>query len=175
MCRSVHMLAFQQALQTVGPLGQMQPSDCSGCTQVWVEEFKPCHQECFSLIPPHAKDDDTHSQKFNPCGFFKARICHNHPSHGVQNWTLIKGHTLVFGSGEVSFDPRAGMSKWPKQHQTQRLLCMQWSHAFDEKKGEKVAEDVILASMRSHTNLHKCIRPCMVVHSSLCQYSECRH
>lgn len=55
------------------------------------------------------------------------------------------------------------MSKRPKQQQTWRLLSVRRSHAFDEKKGRKAAEDVIL---HSHTNLLKCLWPCMVVHSS---------
>lgn len=78
---------FRQALHTALTLPDA--AIRCGCMQVWVEEFQPCHQECFfPKTPPH-------SLKTYNTDFLNSRICHNHPVHSSQILTLILGHILA--------------------------------------------------------------------------------
>lgn len=137
----------------------MQPSGWSVCTQDWVEEFKPCHQESFSQYLHIPKADDTHSQNFYPSGLLDlylsqppltwcSKLNLNQRPHFGRKKVLV----LVTFSTKYLLIPRQG---WVRgQNRDRHGVCNACSdHTPVRRQGKKWWR---LANMHSHFCTNAC-------------------
>lgn len=131
--------------QAIWPLGQMQPSDWSGCTQVRGEEFRPYQQKCFSSDLHILKADDTHSQKF----WLLEGIRLNHPlttcsklnASEMPHFGTLKCLAPVESSTKCLLIPRHWWVRDQKQWQTSAMYVMITRRYGAKRKVWRVVED----------------------------------